>query len=110
MKTVKQILIDARLLVESGWCQGAFARDRDGEVVDFASPVAAAFCMAGAIHRVTIGEPYTENNERVKAHQLLAHAARNSMLPDWQDAAERSKAEVLSIFDEAIENCPKEWS
>lgn len=37
------------LLARKGWTKGAFARDADGHKVDFKSPEAAQYCIAGAV-------------------------------------------------------------
>lgn len=48
----KEKLIAARALIERGWCQGTYARNKNGYSVEFDSPQATQFCIMGALNRV----------------------------------------------------------
>lgn len=51
MKTTEQILLEAAVLVERGWCKGANARDKNGKQVSPTDPAACAWCMVGAVFK-----------------------------------------------------------
>lgn len=38
-------------LITAGWCQGAAARDQNGNYVNVNDPSAVCYCIAGAMHR-----------------------------------------------------------
>ncbi|MGB3937522.1 MAG: hypothetical protein WBL29_17635 [Burkholderiales bacterium] len=74
----------ARELVKRGWCQGASKRGR-------------AHC---AWHAVAIGEHYQD------ATYYLGRAVgtdrTGSCIVDWNDAKDRTKAQVVAAFTKAI--------
>jgi hypothetical protein len=108
MKTVKQVLIEARGLVEKGWCQGTFARTASGEEAHSISPDAHSHCALGAVRAVTLPAfPFIE--ARVAAREALASFLPPAEDQDAQDqivvfndAPERTQADVLALFDRAI--------
>jgi hypothetical protein len=51
---VAMVLEVAAQVVEKGWTRGEFARDADGEGVDFDDEKACSFCMLGALRRATL--------------------------------------------------------
>ena len=91
-------LVRARELVERGWCQGWFARDADGVEVSFASQSACRFCAIGAIRRVA---DIPDGNNGIG---LLFRAGGLTALDlaAWNDAPERTQADVLALYDAAI--------
>jgi hypothetical protein len=91
-------LREARALIERGWTQGAFARHANGRVIGCESESASCFCMAGAIMRVT---PSIYSFERFI--EPLCVVIGDRRLDHWNDAPERTQAEVLAAFDKAIE-------
>lgn len=107
--TVTDTLRAARALIEKGWCQAALARDKTGATVEPGSERAVAYCMMGAIYAATHYTPLTAW-ERHETY-MLAKQCRNRLfaansiqdtLADWNDAPERTQAEVLALFDSAI--------
>lgn len=42
-----------KVLIEKGWTQGYYARNAEGELVDFNTKDACVFCAAGALASVT---------------------------------------------------------
>ena len=84
--TTLEILKAARelLAVPERWTKGALARSQNGDDVNPKSSEAAhSFCIVGAIGRSNIDYDSFD----------LAY---------WNDAPERTHAEVLARFDEAI--------
>ena len=93
-------LVRARGLVERGWCQGWFARDADGYEVAAVSPQACRFCALGAIRHAT--NVFVEGDNCIR---LVLRAGGNEALGDlftWNDAPERTQADVLALYDRAI--------
>jgi len=52
-----ELLHDAGVLVERGWCQGTEARDSNGRVTDVVAADAAAWSLLGALQATTVGDP-----------------------------------------------------
>ncbi len=100
MKTTKEILVEARgYIAEPGsWTKGSFARDGHGNHVSKDSHRASCFCAAGAIGRAAKG------SEREQHGALRAlRSAITGPITAWNDAPNRTHAEVLAAFDRAIE-------
>jgi hypothetical protein len=91
--TVLEVLTKARELIAKGWAQGAYAVDDEGTVVRLAD--ATAFCPAGAI--------LCQANfaTRDDAFDMLKHVVGTNIV-GWNDARDRTQAEVLAAFDRAI--------
>jgi hypothetical protein len=99
------ILSSAHELVASGWCQGATARDRQGDEVDPRSGEACAWSAAGAI----VATRRTRGDSPVRGHggDIEAFIAANGALagslstaPDeWNDAPGRTREQVLQAFN-----------
>jgi hypothetical protein len=87
-------LCEARALIERGWCQIDQARDALGRDCDPHDPKAVCWCVYGAFNAVDAP------NEALKPLQL---ATGEILLANWNDAPERTQAEVLAAFDRAIE-------
>lgn len=103
MKTAKQILEEARTLVEKGWCQRDYARTAAGNGVCWDSLLACKFCSSGALIRVG----HQSRTHGLVPPFLKAQAAFLQVIesPDialWNDAPGRTQADVLAAFDKAI--------
>jgi hypothetical protein len=97
MDSVKALLKKAKKKIEKGWCQGAMARDIDGQAVGCMTEEAASFCIYGAvISSMENGDYYVESI------QLLWSIA-NENLVSYNDRS--SKEQVLQLFDLAIGSC-----
>jgi hypothetical protein len=100
---MKQILIDARKLIEKpeNWTQGTFARDAQGKAEYSCSPYATCWCAVGALHKVCEdGEDLAE-----KAWSFLnMHAGAYANAPYLNDTGKH--ADVLAMFDRAIGVAP----
>lgn len=96
---VVEALKEARGLIAGGWCQHAMALDAHGAETDFMDGGARRFCIDGACMRVgrwrdSIYTPMTNALRTVLNHPFLV---------DWNDAKDRTQADVLALFDRAIE-------
>lgn len=95
-------LIAARALIDAPekWTQGVYARDADGEELGFCDDSSVCFCVEGAI--------YTAINRGHSSAVDTAMAALMSMSPciqnlaQWNDAPDRTHADVMQRFDRAI--------
>jgi hypothetical protein len=97
-KTTRDVLVEARALIAKGHAKGVSARRLDGYAVSSRSDDACAWCALAALSVVTNGPywPAAESLSRV----VYGHS--NGNIPLWNDAPERTQAEVLEAFDRAI--------
>lgn len=118
------IVINARDLVQAGWCQGVTARDRDGEVCLIMDERAVTFCFHGAVGRAAYyfynGSPRDhlrragfhehyqihvfkiEQNEMVESIGRDADNTLNRLTDEWQNEPARKRFEVLDLCDNLI--------
>lgn len=96
-----ELLIAARKRIErpERWTQGCEARDKDGHWTNACDPIATCWCGYGAIWCSA-----DKFSSEVNYAEVALRAACGMHFPDWQDALERTHAEVLKVFDIAIEN------
>lgn len=95
--TIVESLQEARKLIERGWCQNAFAKDKYGEPVAVRSKSACAWCAAGAIAYVC------QSSHRQNCFVLFSSATKSWKGVDaWNDMRRRTKKQILATFDKAI--------
>lgn len=98
MKTAAETARDLRIAkgrIEQGWCQGVLARDGHGEEITPNHPAAVAWCAFGAIG--------TKEDALSQADLFLMKAhGPNTDVVSWNDAPERTREDVLALFDKAI--------
>lgn len=102
---VQELLALAYDLVRGGWCQGASARDADGNRVDPTSAVACTWSAPGALERA-----WASHEDRFglgldafeRANLALATAA-GDVPQAWNDAPGRTLHQVLDALAEAME-------
>lgn len=82
---------------EGAWTQGAFAVSATGERLNEQAPEAVCWCVAGAISRAA-GSFYSGGASAARDH---LRAIIQDTLPHWNDAPERTQAEVVSKLREA---------
>lgn len=93
MSAVADNLREAKALIERGWCRGDYAKDANGCSVYEDNPSAICWCASGAINAKA---GYVER-------RVFSQAIGTTCIPGWNDAPERTQAEVLAAFDKAIE-------
>ena len=100
-------------LLERGWCQGIYARDKNGLLVDELSDKAVCFCIQGGINK--IADPYGYNF-RDRMRDALAHTLTlelieglpesiaqrvppvcNGELIEWNDKEDRTQDQVVKL-------------
>lgn len=105
--TALDILLRAR---ELPWCQGAFARDAAGGLVDFRDAKAVSFCSVGAMRRVALSSHGGSHSGLLRACELLEQAWKEHLglrrrprrtLEALNDRA--NEPEVRAVQDRAIE-------
>ena len=97
-------LAAAYALVESGWCQGAPARDRSERPVEPDSPAARRWSATGALTRVW-RESNADDEVGLGALQfanLALSAAVGHVPKPWNDMPERRQQDVLEAFARAV--------
>jgi hypothetical protein len=84
-------------LIEKGWTQRAFARDRDGRKVLASDPRACKWCIGGAIYLA-----YPDQTAWLEAVAKLRKVIGDIALPTWwNDAPERTHEEVIEACRKA---------
>jgi hypothetical protein len=101
----REILLQTRERLESGWCQGADARDRSGGVVEPWSERARSWSLLCALVAVTdplapLGDARLGALRRALA--ALAEFVVEPSLAEWNDAEAQTQVSVIAMLDEAI--------
>ena len=107
--TIKDRLRAARALIDKPekWTQRAFGRDAEGTLVEGLEgkhPAVVARCATCAIMNVSLDEEARETR-RYLIHSINNHRPSDQCyfsLAGWNDAPERTHAEVMQAFDWAI--------
>lgn len=100
--SVKEDLVAARALVATGWTQGASALTVNGTETSPRASNAVCWCSVGAIFG---GMQHASPDDEAQRF----HLAKKALLPggdplsQWNDAPGRTQAEVIALFDRAIE-------
>ena len=98
MNTV-EVLRGARTLTERGWCQNNYALDLKDRPVENWHSDAVRWCIAGAVDRVVRYDIKLRNAALDAIRETIG--GEESAL-DWNDAPERTQAEVLKALDDTI--------
>jgi len=96
--TTLEVLRGARAKIAQGWCQGASARDADGQLTGVTQPDACCWCAIGAVYAAAPLEPDSGD----AAFEYLARVTPGHLIGTWNDDPSRTQAEVLALFDRAI--------
>lgn len=98
-QSVADVLRRAADLIEpeGRWCQGAGARDGAGKVVGSFTPIATCWCTITAISKVAGREDNVASDARTVVRKML----NTKYLGDWNDAPERTQAEVVAALRSA---------
>ena len=100
-KSPAEILRAARKLIErpQSWTQEVYARKADGEECGWDSPQACRRCMEGAIF---VAYDHAERFTQMEVLKVTSDACDGNDIAQWNDAPDRTHAEVLVAFDHAI--------
>lgn len=101
---VKENLTALRRLLENGWCQREFARNRAGEKVAWSSKDATCFCLVGGLLRVSRNsDSYGRCRDAVAGAIKKKYPARAELsISSFNDRAITIQADVLAVVDVAI--------
>ena len=89
---VTQMLRFARALLATGWCQGAEARDEQGEAVDPQDETAESWSLTGAIKTVVsdVGDDNQEAEQLARTALAVVLAIPVEQLQSWNDSPQRN--------------------
>lgn len=91
------LLRKARALIEQGWSQGCGAKDANGFPVSTSSQEATSYCAIGALEAagdLSFGH--------WRALEALRAGLPEASITGWNDARDRTKEEVLDLYDRVI--------
>lgn len=98
----KEVLRKAVVLLRppEAWTQGRAARDASLQSVAPESPDAVCWCALGAVQAISPGSGEA-TRLRTRAYWLLGGVIGSRALVNWNDAPERTHAEVIQAFEKA---------
>jgi hypothetical protein len=105
VKTVSEILSAAADLIEpeGKWTQGYYARDQFGSDCEPEDSCAVCWCTIGAIERASEESVSDDCEAYNAAEQAVAAALPGITIVSWNDAPERTQADVVAKLREAAE-------
>ena len=113
----RRLLEKTKEIVERGWTQGRSAETQFGKTCSPKSPFAHNWCLIGACE-LTFHECMLEKDDWREWVSLLRRilwdtdgpwsCANGKSLVEWNDAPERTKADILALLDAAIERAKAE--
>lgn len=109
-ETTRAIFLRARVLIQSGWCQGPFAKDASGESVDVCSEHACQWTFSGALAKAISEAP---RDARYQLNALMPHLDLTAPerigdtwtiedLMVWEDRQGVTQADVVSWLERTI--------
>jgi hypothetical protein len=104
--TTLEILIAGRARIDTPerWTRGDWARDANGVGVEPLSPDAVCFCAMGAVDAAAASEEYAVYLRAVAAlRDAIPKGLRLISVPTYQDCDTTTHADVMAMFDRAIE-------
>ena len=107
LRATKELLKDPK-----NWTQGKSARDVNSVPCEPSSPQATCWCLTGAAYKVSASlfnkSNFSEN--WLEALHLLQQVVPGGWIGPWNDAKDRTHAEVLNMIDLALDQEPIERS
>lgn len=97
--TTLEVLTAARAKIAQGWTQGACARDVDGDEVLQSSERATCWCASGAVYATCSGDRFAASDAFDSLERLVPTRLG---IAGYNDAPERTHADVLALMDRAI--------
>jgi hypothetical protein len=98
LETARLLRASATLLRDTGWTQGAMARDTQGRMADFLGSEATCFCLEGAIARARrdgglsfVAYDHTFAEVRKTLDGVLPYR--------WNDVPGRTAEEVIGVLE-----------
>jgi hypothetical protein len=104
MVTVTDTLTKAKaLLMDRGWTQSAFARDKDGKPIMSKDETATCYCMLGAIQASCCQRWDGCYAVAAVAEVMSSEGGRLPDLAFFNDYPDRTLDEVIALIDKAIQ-------
>jgi len=109
------LLRETAVLIGSGWCCGAGARDGHGHAVRVSDPRATAWSLCGALAAVS-ERPDFDGKSLRDALWGISGVIPDSSLDGWNDRSGRTQTDILEMLDHAQSNLDEqppprtEWS
>lgn len=108
---VVKILNRTKDIVQKGWTQNNFARNKYGHAVDHKSENASKFCLTGAFEQASNDESYIDKRQaRDCLERAIANRTGHTDTEDdytpmitFNDKKGRKKCEVVGIVEYAIQ-------
>lgn len=96
MSQLKQDLIAVRELLSdpNRWCQRSMECNRKGVI---------AYCLTGAMSQIGIDDIFGYERRRAMNVAFKKHNGLDYTIPFWNDAPERTHAEVIAALDVTIQ-------
>jgi len=94
---LKEVFIEAKKIVEQGWCQNSWAQNKVGDPVLVHSPNACSWCMGGAIRVAIKRLKYPTSYSKV---ENLFKQKFGVSFPSFNDQS--TKEEVLKALEDLI--------
>lgn len=108
---LEKIAVRTHELLSQGWCQGALARDANGQIVDYDAESAQSWCLTGAIYRasseLSLGMPAgmaleMHIAERVKPDVSPQQNIDTWIIEGWNDLEVNTSQVVRSLLEDVI--------
>lgn len=98
---IKQI----KLLLQSGWTKGAFAKNKVGENVCALDPGAVCYCLLGALKKIVLPVSTSLFDSLYKD---FCDAGEFTEMTQWNDAEERKLEDLMDACDWVLKYAEKE--
>ncbi len=99
MSALRENLEAVRALIAKGWTRDISARDKNGTPVHSRDARAVCWCLHAAV--IAAVQDRTEASQAFLALDHLTGGPLSTV--DYNDAVDRTQAEVLALIDRAIE-------
>ena len=104
------ILTRALAKIKKGWCQGGFAFDKKGELIESSDKKdyknAVKFCTLGAVNATA--KDWVEVEAANLILMIILGLSCDESLWRWNDKPWRTKKQVVSLFKKAIKKAREE--
>ncbi len=93
----------AKIATPEAWMQGFYAEDATGNQINGNDPSAVCFCAYGAVEAATGKIHGNSSIPEIKILDTASESISRMHASSYNDAKDRTHAEVLVLFDKAIE-------
>ena len=106
-----EIYNEAADLVEKGWSQNAFARNKNGFSVDPGGDGATSWCLSGALWLVTYGKGTFNRPSDYRTsilYKLVQDLKLKKFVAAWNDDPDRTQEDVVKLLRDAAKQADEE--